>query len=160
MPSILPTIPAADGTKCWWRAHLATLCPICRRNVGRWDIPTANILPSLPTFYPICILDKMFPDLPSCLPTGPSADKTKCWQMGCPICRRARLQTGHVARWAGHMYYIVWMLSSRLRTLRDDSNTTRQTHFRMRWVWKWHIKHARMAQPYVHFYSVTWNLRF
>ena len=44
------------------RAHLATLCPICRWDVSRWDVPSANILPYLPTICPICILDKMFPD--------------------------------------------------------------------------------------------------
>ena len=43
----------------------------------------------------------MFADGPSRLPTVPSADGTKCWQMGRPICRRARLQTGqNVGRWA------------------------------------------------------------
>ena len=89
------------GRRRMRRSHLATLCPICRRDISRWDIPSANILPNLQTFYPICILDKMFPDGPSCLPTGPSADGTKYWQMGRPICRQARLQMGRIARWAG-----------------------------------------------------------
>ena len=75
-------------------SHLATFCPICRRDVSRWDVPSANILPYLPTFFqsadgrsavgtipsgyilttlpkfcPICILDKMLPDGPSRLPS-------------------------------------------------------------------------------------------
>ena len=48
----------------------------------------------------------MFADGPSRLPTVPSADGTKCWQMGRPICRRARLQTGRVARWAGTLLLV------------------------------------------------------
>ena len=35
-------------------SHLATFRPICRRDVSRWGVPPANILPNLPTFWPIC----------------------------------------------------------------------------------------------------------
>ena len=74
---------SADGT-----AHLPTLCSDGRRdgssgnilssmqiaqkfrqsgqNVARWDRPNCR--------RPVCRLDKM------------SADRAKCWQMGCPIC--------------------------------------------------------------------------
>ena len=29
------------------RPHMATFCPICRRNISRWDAPSANILPDI-----------------------------------------------------------------------------------------------------------------
>ena len=44
-----------------------------KTNVRRWDVLSADV---------------------------PSADRTKSPQMGLPICRRSRLQTGHVRRWA------------------------------------------------------------
>ena len=42
------------GRRQMGRSRLATFCPICRRDVSRWDVPSANILPDLPTFWPIC----------------------------------------------------------------------------------------------------------
>ena len=75
------------------------------QNVGRWavlsadgpmwllfaqsaDGMSADGMSHLPTFCPIC---RHFVQ---------SAYWTKCWQMGCPICQRACLQTGCVARYA------------------------------------------------------------
>ena len=149
MPSILPTIPPADGTKCWQmgrpicqhfaqsadilsnlqtgrrqmgRSHLATFCPIWRRDVSRWDVPTANIFPNLLTCHPFCrrswlqtgqnvddgpiwlhfaqSADGMSADGTSPLPTFcpvcqrfiQSAYRTKCSQICHPVCRRAPLQ--------------------------------------------------------------------
>ena len=79
-------IMLADGP-----SHLATFCPICRR-----DVSSANILPNLQTGRLICQHFAQSADILSNLHTGqnvprwalPSADGTKCWQMGRPICRR------------------------------------------------------------------------
>ena len=104
--SRLQTGPLADGT-----AHLPIFCPIYRRarrqtgwpiwehfvhyadwtkcrqigqNVGRWDVPSADI-PSA--------------DWAKCSQMGPSADGTAHLPKFCLVCRRARRQKGwHVGR--------------------------------------------------------------
>ena len=108
MPSLLPTGPSADGTahlptgpSGYTLPNLQTGCQQMGHPICQHFAQSADILSNLPTFCPICIQDKMFPDGPSFLPTGPSTDGTKCWQMGRPICQRACLQPGRVARWAG-----------------------------------------------------------
>ena len=102
---------------------MATFCPICRRDVSRWDVPSANILSNLPTFCPICILDKMFLDGSARLPTGQnvgrwavpsadgpiwlhfaqSADGTSHLPTFCPICQHF-VQSAYWTKWSqmGH----------------------------------------------------------
>ena len=113
-------IPSADGTKCWqmgrpiWlrfaqsadrtsangTSQQPTFCPICKRDVNRWDVPSANILSNLPTFCPICILDKMFPERPSHLPTGQHVGRWAVPSTDEPIWRHfAQPADGDVSRW-------------------------------------------------------------
>ena len=93
------------GRRQMGRSHLATFCPICRRDVSRWDVPSANILPNLPTCHPFCrwARQQMGQNVgrwavPSA--DGPiwlhfaqfadetSADGTSQLPTFCPICRR------------------------------------------------------------------------
>ena len=108
-------------------SHLATFCPICRqdKNVRRWVIPSADspvcrrdASPDWPEhmceqrliwLHFVQSADGTSADWTSRLPTFclicrqfvQSAGGTKCLQMGHPICRQSRLQTGRAARLAG-----------------------------------------------------------
>ena len=107
-------VQSAYWTKCPGMNH-----PVCHRNImladGLSHLPTGPsgyISPNLQTGRqqmgcPICQHFAQSADISSNLHTRqnlprwalPSADGIKCWQMGRPICRWARLQTGCVARW-------------------------------------------------------------
>ena len=79
----------------------ADMPPFCRRsrlqtgqNVGRWAVPSANILPNLPTFCPICRRavgrwDGLIWLLFAQSEDGTSADGTSPLPTFCPVCWHA-----------------------------------------------------------------------
>ena len=163
-PSHLPMSPSGYALPNLQTGRQQTGHPICQHFAQSANRTSTDGMSHLPIFYPICILDKMFPEGPSRLQTGrmladgpshlpmspsgyallnlqtgrqqmgcpiclyfsqsanrtsaagtchlptfcpicrhfvQSAYWTKCSQMGHPVCRRARLQTGqNVGRWA------------------------------------------------------------
>ena len=93
--SHLPTVPSADGTRRQIGQNIyvnSVSCeqrPIWLHFVQSADGTSADWTSRLPTF---CLICRQFVQ---------STDGTKCLQMGHPICRQSRLQTGRVAILAG-----------------------------------------------------------